>query len=93
MPRWVHGPVADVGAFVKGALYANPNLRKFRSMIALDTVKAEERVMLDLAAVWNSILRWQLGPPTIFKGPALRGRIGFCCLSRGILHSSSGLPP
>lgn len=39
--------VADFDAFVKAALYSNPNIRKFRSMIALDTVKAENRVLLD----------------------------------------------
>jgi Lrp/AsnC family transcriptional regulator, leucine-responsive regulatory protein len=38
--------IADFDAFVKAALYANPNIRKFRSMIALDTIKAEDRVFL-----------------------------------------------
>ena len=56
-----HGPVADFDAFVRRALYANPNIHKFRSMTALDAVQSEERVMLDFAAVWNSILRCQPG--------------------------------
>lgn len=38
--------IVDFDAFVKAALYANPNVRKFRSMIALDTIKAEDRVLL-----------------------------------------------
>lgn len=40
--------VADVEAFdvfVKTKLYTNPNVRKFKSMIALDRVKFEPRVM------------------------------------------------
>ena len=33
-------------AFVKTKLYTNPNVRKFRSMIALDRVKFEPRVLV-----------------------------------------------
>jgi Lrp/AsnC family leucine-responsive transcriptional regulator len=36
--------VAGFDAFVKSTLYANANVRKFRSMIALDRVKAEPRL-------------------------------------------------
>ncbi len=36
--------VAGFDAFVKSTLYANPNVRKFRSMIALDRIKAEPRL-------------------------------------------------
>ncbi|MER8931236.1 Lrp/AsnC ligand binding domain-containing protein [Mesorhizobium sp. M0859] len=41
--------VKDVEAFdvfVKTKLYTNPNVRKFQSMIALDNVKFEPRVMV-----------------------------------------------
>ncbi|CDX25183.1 Uncharacterized HTH-type transcriptional regulator y4tD [Mesorhizobium plurifarium] len=43
----LHVVVEDVEAFdvfVKTKLYTNPNVRKFRSMIALDRVKFEPRV-------------------------------------------------
>ncbi len=39
--------IADFYAFVKAALYSNPNIHKFRSMIALDTIKADDRVLFD----------------------------------------------
>ncbi|WP_245951981.1 Lrp/AsnC ligand binding domain-containing protein [Mesorhizobium loti] len=45
--------VEDVEAFdvfVKTKLYTNPNARKFKSMIALDRVKFEPRV---LALLWQ----------------------------------------
>ncbi|WP_394893803.1 Lrp/AsnC family transcriptional regulator [Mesorhizobium sp. AaZ16] len=41
--------VEDVEAFdvfIKTKLYTNPNVRKFRSMISLDRVKFEPRVMV-----------------------------------------------
>ncbi|ESX31294.1 MULTISPECIES: Lrp/AsnC ligand binding domain-containing protein [unclassified Mesorhizobium] len=41
--------VEDVDAFdvfVKTKLYTNPNVRKFKSMIALDRVKFEPRVLV-----------------------------------------------
>ncbi|WP_245455200.1 MULTISPECIES: Lrp/AsnC ligand binding domain-containing protein [unclassified Mesorhizobium] len=41
--------VEDVEAFdvfVKTKLYTNPNVRKFKSMIALDRVKFEPRVLV-----------------------------------------------